>query len=82
MRTVQKLVWVVFTVATLILEFLFRVCLFPLGICITIVACILGMKRWINNSKFLIYCTPWNMDGKYFVLSNVISNWFDPTYHG
>ena len=78
MRIIQIVTWVTLVFVTLVAEFLFRVCLFPIGVVLTILATICGASRWVSNNHFLDYCTPWKVNTELFVIAKSVSDWMDP----
>lgn len=79
MKGIQKAIWVMATLATLVFEMIIRVIIFfPMGVFSTILASFFGAKSWYHNNRFLDYCCPWKLGSENFPVASAISNWFDP----
>ena len=80
MEKVETIWWYTITIITLILEFLWRICLCPFGIITVLIASTLGNKEWLKDNPFLDYCSPWKLHYIYFPITANVSKWFDPNY--
>ena len=79
MKGIQKAIWVMATLATLVFEMIIRVIIFfPMGVFATILASFFGAKSWAHNNRFLDYCCPWKLGSENFPFASAVSNWFDP----
>ena len=79
MNFIQKSILFVFTMITLVIETLFRVCLFPLTIVILILMQLCGLKSIIRSDtwyKIWKYSMPWNFGQCH--ITDTIANYLAP----